>query len=72
MDVVDKRAQRRDAQATCNAEHVVAAHQIEREAASEGSADAHDIAALHFVEHLGEGARTAHAQLEEAFLGRRA
>ena len=72
VDVVDERAQRRDAEAAGHQKHVVAAHLIDGEAAAEGPADADDLAALHLVQPLGEAPRAPDAQLDEAaFCGRR-
>ena len=71
VDVVDERAQRRDAQAARHQKHVVAAHLVDGEPAAEGPADADDLAALHLVQPLGEASRAADAQLDEALLGGR-
>ena len=71
VDVVDKAAKRCDAKAARHEQDVVAAHLLEGKAAPERPADAHDVTALHLVERLGEAARAAHAQLDEAALRRR-
>ena len=47
----------------------MAAHLVDGEPASEGPADADDLAALHLVQPLGEPASAADAQLDEALLG---
>ncbi len=46
----------------------MAAHLVDGEPASEGPADADDLAALHLVQPLGEPASAADAQLDEARL----
>ena len=71
VNVVDKAAKRRDAKAACHEQDVVTAHLLEGKATPERPANTHDVAALHLVERLGEAARTAHAQLDEAALRRR-
>ena len=71
VNVVDKAAKRRDAKAARHEQDIVAAHLLEGKTTPERPADAHDVAALHLVERLGETARAAHAQLDEAALRRR-
>ena len=71
VNIVDQRAQRRDAQTARDKQNVVALHFFEWERSAERPANSNHVTALHFVQLFGELTCASHAQLDEALLGRR-